>query len=272
MSLSRSVLGLLAGSVLAATPARAAVTLDLASLTAVEDDSGWELHFELSGSGDVASATLTPPGGSALAIPCEVLEEGGSACEFESQHFPSLVALLESFSSGSYLLSLNGGARTASLPFAPVAPDGLATATSPAAGAVFVSSTPAVSWTHDCTNCVALGVDIADVDGPFDVGLERFVIGDPVPSPGSVSYAELESYEGPKPAFLPEGRYALTLTTAVGSISTGHLTPGGDAFEYSTGGLRDAQSEFTVPEPGAAAAVIAVLVALAGISRRRAAS
>jgi len=270
MPLSRTAFALLAGGALAAAaPARAAVTLELATLTAGQGDSGWHLRFELTGSTDVTSATLKPPGGSAFAIPCEALDEGGTACEFESAAQPSLAALLAVYPSGDYLLSLNGGARTASLAFDPVAPDGLATATSPADGAALVSPTPTITWTHDCTNCVALGVDIVEITAPFNIGLEVFVIGFPVPSPGSVTYAELESYEGPKPSFLPDGRYALTLTTAVGSITTEHLAPGGDAFEYTTAGLRDARTEFTVPEPGGAAAALATTAALAGIGAPR---
>jgi len=252
---------------LAAAPAQAAVTLDIASLFAHEDDSGWRLRVELEGSSDVAGATLTPPGQPSFALSCGSSGEG-TECEFESAEAASLAALLAAYPSGEYQLSLNGGERTAGLAFDPVAPNGLVTVTSPANGEVYVATAPAIAWTHDCTNCVALGFDLVEIAAPIDVGLERFVT--PPVSPGSLPYSQLESYRGPKPSSLPDGLYGLTASTAVGEITAEHLAPGNDAFEYTQGALRDVRTTFTVPEPGALASGLATLAALACTAARRA--
>lgn len=73
-------------------------------------------------------------------------------------------------------------------------------------------------------------------------------------SPGSLSYGQLECYQGPKPSSLPDGVYALTASTVVGEITTERLAPGNDALEYSQGALRNVRTTFTVPEPGAGTA------------------
>jgi len=250
---------------LAAAPARAAVTLDIASVFAREDDSGWHLEVELEGSSDVLVATLTPPGGAAFALSCGGSGEG-TQCEFESAEAASLAALLVEYPSGEYQLSLNDGERTAGLLFDPVSPNGLVTVTSPADGAADVDDRPGISWAHDCTNCVALAFDLVDIAAPLDVGLERFVT--PPVSPGTISYSQLESYRGPKPSTLPDGLYGLTASTAVGDITTEHLVPGNDGFEYTQGVLRDVRTSFTVPEAGSSA--LAALAALACAAARRA--
>lgn len=250
---------------LAAAPAQAAVTLELVSILAEEGESGWRLWVELEGSYDVTSAALTPPGRPAFALACGDSGEG-TECGFESGPVATLAALLAAYPSGQYQLSLNGGERVAGLAFTPVAPDGLVTVTSPGDGEAYVAPTPGISWTHDCTNCVALAFDVVDVAAPIDVGLERFVL--PAVSPGSISWSQLESYRGPKPTSLPDGVYGITASTAVGEITTEQLTPGNDGFEYSQGALRDVRTTFTVPEPGALASGLAVLAALAGAARR----
>lgn len=247
--------------------ARAAVTLDLFALLAYEDDSGWRLVAELEGSNEITTATLTPPARPAFALACGASSER-TECEFESSEAASLAELLTAYPSGQWTLSLNGGTRSATLGFAPVAPDGLVTVTSPADGAADVSPTPTIAWVHDCSNCVALSFDLVDVAGAFPIGLEVFVAGSPPPSPGSLAYDALESYRGPKPAALPDGSYALAAATVVGSVTNRNLTPGGDAFEYSSGALRATESRFTVPEPAAPAATAAAL-GLATIARRR---
>jgi hypothetical protein len=89
-------------------------------------------------------------------------------------------------------------------------------------------------------------------------------------SPGSLPYAQLESYRGPKPAALPDGLYAITASTAVGEITTGRLTPGNDGFEYTQGALRGVRSTFRVPEPGAPDGALAAFAALACVGAWRA--
>jgi hypothetical protein len=255
-----------AAALLAPAAAHAAPTLEFASLVAIGYVSGWRLYAELEGSTDVASAALKPPGRPAFALGCRTDPEI-TECEFESAEAASLGALLALYPSGNWQLSLNGGVRTATLPFAPVAPNGLVTVTSPLDGAVGVSPTPTITWVHDCSNCVALSFDLVGLEVPFEVGLEALLFG--TPSPGSLPYALLESYRGPKPAALPDGRYALAAATAVGSVQTRTLTPGGAAFEYTSGALRAVESTFRVPEPGPIAAGAAAAGALAAAARRR---
>lgn len=145
----------------------------------------------------------------------------------------------------------------------------MGTVSDPAPGATNVSGMPTVVYTQDCTNCVALIFEIDGIGGPTDVGLERIYLAPPaLPTEGAIPYAEFESFEGdPKPEVLPDGDYRMTATTAVGSITMESLTPDGDDFEYVTGGLRNVDTLFTVPEPGAAATLgVAAAVVLA---RRR---
>lgn len=252
---------------LATTPAEAAVALELASILAIEDDSGWHLRVDLEGSSDVTSATLTPPDRPAVGLACEPSGGGGTECDFESADVVSLAALLTAYPSGEYALALNGGARTASLTFDPVEPDGLVTVTNPADGATSVDDTPGIAWTHECTNCLALLFEIEELAAPIDVGLEH--IASPPVSPGAISWSQLESYEGPKPASLPDGVYELQASAAAGEITTEQLAPGGEGFEYSQGALREVRSTFTVPEPGALASALAVLAALGAAAVRR---
>lgn len=249
----------------------AAQTLELGGITAELEGTGWRFVAAFEGSTNITTATLQPPGGMAIALACETVEITVVECIFEDPGFASLAALLVAYPAGSYELSLNGGARTAILPFGPIEPDGIVTVTDPLDGAASVSGTPTISYTHDCTNCVAIAFEITDLGAPVNVGLELFVFGIPPPSIGTVSYAELESFEGPKPSELPLGSYALVASTAVGTIDEATLTPGGAPFEYATAALISAESTFTVPEPTAFAAglaVAAVLLVLAGARRR----
>lgn len=117
----------------------------------------------------------------------------------------------------------------------------------------------------------AVVFEITDLAAPANVGLELLVLGTPPPSIGTVSDAELDSFEGPKPIELPAGSYAgsyaLVASTAVGSIDEATLTPGEAPFEYATAALISTESTFTVPEPGAFAAGLAALESLAGVRR-----
>jgi hypothetical protein len=250
---------------LAAAPARAQ-TLELVNLNAEQQGSDWFLNAELEGSTNITSASVAPPGQAAILLGCE--NPGGFVeCDFEDHGFASLADLLATYPAGTWALALNGGARTASLDFAPAEPDGVGTASDPADGATNVSPTPTVSYDQDCTNCDALVVEIDGVGGPTDVGLE-VVLFAPLDASGSIPYADFDSFEGPKPSALPDGQYQLTLSTAVGSISTENLTPGGDHFEYVTAGIRNVETVFTVPEPGGASLGVAASALLARWRRR----
>jgi hypothetical protein len=269
MSVSRllPILALLASLVLA-TPIFAQ-TLDIVSLTAEQGtfggDPDWFLNVGVEGSTNITSASVTPPG--QAAIPLDCADQGTFVeCDFEHLDFPSLASLLATYPAGTWVLELNSGARTANLDFSPVAPDGVGTASDPANGATNVSPTPTVSYDQDCTNCDALLVEITGIATPIQVELERVFFA-PLDASGSVPYADFEPFEGStKPPELPEGQYQLSLSTVVGSLTTETLTPGGDEFEYATGGIRNVETTFTVPEPSAAALGVALAALLA---RRR---
>jgi hypothetical protein len=261
-----TTLALVGGLVLAAPTF--AQTLEFVNLTAEQGtfdlDPDWFLNIGIEGSTNITSASLTPPGKAAIPLVCT--NQGGFvACDFDAVGFASLEQLLESYPAGTWVLELNSGDRTANLDFDPVDPDGVGTVSDPLDGAANVSPTPSVSYDQDCTNCDALIVEINGHTTPVDVGLERVLFA-PLAASGSVSYADFESFEGPKPSALPDGQYHLTLSTAVGGITTENLTPGGDAFDYVTAGIRNVDTFFTVPEPSAAALGVAVAALLA---RRR---
>jgi hypothetical protein len=259
------ILVLAAVLALTAAPARAQ-TLELVNLNAEQQGSDWFLNAELEGSTNITSASVAPPGQAAIPLGCE--NPGGFVeCDFEDHGFASLADLLATYPAGTWALALNGGARTASLDFAPAEPDGVGAASDPANGATNVSPTPTISYTQDCTNCDAFIVEIDGIGGPTDIGLEAVFFA-PLAASDSVPYADLDSFEGPKPAALPDGQYRLTLSTAVGSITTESLTPGGDHFEYVTAGIRNVETVFTVPEPGGASLGVAASALLARWRRR----
>jgi hypothetical protein len=262
-------LALVGGLVLAAPTF--AQTLDSVDLNAEKGtfggDPDWFLNIGVEGSVDITSASVTPPGQSAIPLDCT--DQGTFVeCDLEDPGFASLAQLLATYPAGTWSLALNGGAQTASLEFSPVEPDGEGTASDPANGATNVSPTPTVSYDQGCTNCAALLVEITGLATPTEVSLERVFFA-PLAASGAVPYADFESFEDvPKPPELPEGQYQLTLSTVVGSLSTESLTPGGDEFEYLTAGIRNVDTLFTVPEPGAAASGVGLAALLAGRRRR----
>ncbi len=248
-----------------------AQTLELGGLTAERDQTGWRFIAAFEGSTDISSAVIEPPERDIVGLSCESIGPDLVECLFESLPFDSLAELLAGYPAGDYTLDLNGGARTAVLPFDPVEPNGVVTVSDPADGTSGVSSTPAIVYTHNCTMCDALSFEITNPGEPAVVGLELLVLDDPLPDAGTVPYAALESFEGAKPSELPAGSYALRAATAIGTIEEATLIPGGAPFEYATAALIGTDTTFTVPEPAALSAALAslgALGALAGVRRR----
>lgn len=233
---------------------------------ACNPSSNVPLEVNLSGTG-ITDAQFLAPGHAPIALDCQA--SGATIdCAYEHPHsqepgYASLAALLADWNAGDWAVTLNGGQyATEPLSFAPVAPDGTATVTAPAPGSTGVSSTPTVTYTHDCTNCNVILVEVSDVPN-LAVDLEQFLMGAPLASPNSVTYDQLDSTSGPKPAALPNGLYEVFVTTGKGSIETRQLDQGGspvDSFELATAALRETRETFTVPEPttGAAAALAAL--------------
>jgi len=239
------------------------------SLLALETPDGWILEANAEGSDQLTSVSLTPPGKAPIAFDCVATGPSAAICEYaQGAPVASLAALLVDFPAGTWVLTVNG-TLGADLLFEPVEPDGTVTVTSPADGAVNVSTTPSVSYTHDCTNCDFLILETElQAGGP---GLEILIEGAPPPSSGTVLYDDFISQDAPKPATLPNGVYLLFAGSINGIISIETLAPGTageQTFQFARGAERDVQTLFTVPEP--AGASLAALAALLAVARRRA--
>ncbi|RIL05145.1 MAG: hypothetical protein DCC71_11420 [Proteobacteria bacterium] len=250
--------------------------VSLVTILATANAAGWAFDAELAGSDAVTSATLTPPGGGAFALPCTAAGPSAVRCDFSDPAepeppYPSLAALLADYPPGDWTLTVNG-TLGATIPFDPVAPDGVAQIVSPASGATGVSPTPSVSYQHGCSNCVAVFVEIVATSAPISV--EATLFGDPVgappPSSGVVAWDDLVSIDGPEPDALPAGDYVVEVGVIAGSLTIETLaegTPSESTFQYGAGAERRVASGFSVPEPdGALAAALATLL---WIARRR---
>jgi hypothetical protein len=254
-----------------ALPARA--DPPFASIVAIHTAAGWFFEAEVDADpGLLPDAALTPPGGSPVALGCTTSTDADSCFvtdpPVEGPGFATLAALLASHPAGSYLLSIDGGALTAHLDFAPVEPDGSVHVTSPADGARSVDDTPTLAYTQDCDSCGFLFFEIDGFGSAEGVSLETTRIGTPpLASSGSVPYSELTSSEGPKPAALPDGSYRLSASAGVGSLTTETFDQGGE-LGYGTGAEQRTTTLFTVPEPGTWPAAVASLVALCARVRR----
>jgi hypothetical protein len=264
---------LVATLALVAAPLRGeAQVVELLDLIAAEGSDGWRLEIDLEGTG-ISSVFIHRGPLPMLQLTC-MPSAGFVDCQYDDPPptqpgYPSLAALLAVHVPGTWGLLVDG-VLSASFAFGPVEPNGTVTVTAPASGATDVSPTPTIDYTHDCSNCNVLAFEIEDFDGTLGIGLETFLFGPPLPSPGSVPYAILESFEGPKPPALPNGRYELFASTAVGAITVVPFDQGG-SFEYTTGAIRDRRTVFTVPEPASAtSAAVAALAAVCCARRSRA--
>jgi hypothetical protein len=248
--------------------AQAQLAPEIVTILAVRDAGGWRLDAEVEGTG-ITSASFTPPGRPALDVPCES-DPGLVLCERvepapPSAGFATLAALLTQFPAGSWPLSVNGGALTVTLPFAPVEPDGVVTVTDPADSATNVSTTPDVSYQNTCASCTFLEFRIEDAATGGEVFEISTILFGPAPLPSSGQLYFEDFGEGP-PTPLPIGEYGLIAAAGIGALETRSFDQGGD-FEYGAGASLQTYSLFSVPEPDAGALVASA--ALLGLARRR---
>jgi len=257
--------------------AEAQPVVSLVTLLAVKDAGGWHIDGEVEGTG-LTSAAFVPPGRPALDLPCES-GPGVILCEREEPSppapgFESLAALLVDFPAGNWQLSVNGGVRTATLPFDPESPDGFVTVTNPADGATHVSSTPTVTYQNACATCPFLEFRIEDAATVGDaLEIDALITGPPPLPSGQLDFAD---FFDAAPTPLLVGDYRLIAGAGNGSLDTRAFDQGvGPAFEfqYGRGAELQSHSSFSVPEPaGAALAACSALLALARRRRARWAS
>lgn len=241
---------------------------EMVTILAVRDASGWRIDVEADGTG-LTSASFTPPGRPALVVACEG-GPGAVLCERVEPAPPAagaatLAALLTQFPAGTWLVSINGGALTATVPFAPSEPDGLVTVTDPADGATGVSATPDVSYQNGCSNCTALEFRIEDAATRGEVfEIEAFVFGAaPIPS-GRLDFEAFAAGAAPP---LPDGEYQLMAAAIDGALDERSFDQGG-AFEFGAGASLQSRTSFGVPEPAAALLAAAATAALVELRRR----
>lgn len=271
MKRARLHAAVIAGMALLAASAAAQPSVSLVTLLAVMDEGGWRIDGEVEGTG-LTSAVFVPPGKPPLVLPCEtdpdvVLCEGVVPAP-PAAGYKSLATLLVAYPAGNWLLSLNAGVRTATLPFAPQAPDGAVTVTDPADGATGVSSTPSVTYQNACSICAFLEFRIEDAaTAGTALEIEHTLLGAPPLPSGQLAFADF--FDG-APVPLAIGDYDLVTGAGNGTLDTRSFDQGvGTAFEfqYGRGAEFQRRSSFQVPEPaGSALAAVGALIAL---SRRR---
>ena len=211
------------------------------------------------------SAKLTQ-GSTEVTLDCWPCDDGRVDCDFD-QDFASLAALVQTYPAGDYQLSINDGARTASLSFAPSDPQGTVTVTSPMNEEV-VGSTPTVRYTNSCPTCDLLLFGLFSFFGDFSL-----VYTTDDTSSGSIPYALWQTDQtscdsGSKPSSLPEDNYITLGIAFAGSTTTESLSPGGASFQYRTGVYRGDVVFFEVPEPAGSLAAFAALATLGVLTRR----
>jgi hypothetical protein len=262
---------LVAAMLVTSFQANAQLSVSMVTLLAVRDADGWRIDGEVEGIG-VSSAVLTPPGRAGFALPCES-GPGVVLCERvepapPAAGFASLAALLADYPAGSWSLSVNGGALTATLSFDPQQPNGVVTVTNPANGAMNVTSTPNLTYENACTDC---GFLLFMIEDAATLGLvteiDAMVIGPPPLPSGQLDFAD---FFDTAPTPLADGNYRLVAGAAVGVLEVRHFDQGIGAafeFEYGSGANLETATSFSVPEPSGGA--FAAAVALLGLARRR---
>jgi len=260
---------LLAAILALSSTAQAQLEVQMVTVLAVRDPGGWRIDVEVEGIG-VTSASFTPPGQPVLDVPCEV---GGDVVLCErvepappSAGYATFAALLAQFPAGGWLLSVNGGARTATVPFDPQEPDGVVSVTDPADGATQVSSTPDVSYQNGCASCTFLEFHIEDaatLGEVFEIG--AFLFGAPPLPSGQLAFDDFTAEGTPSP--LPDGDYRLMAAAGVGALQTRTFDQGPE-FQFGSGASLQSPTFFSVPEADAGGiAASAALLALAGLAK-----
>jgi hypothetical protein len=253
-----------------------AIELDEASIGAAQVDADpWYFDIGLYGTSDITAATVTVPdtGSTVLTLECDSVPPGVGCLisDTDSGSFGSLAALLQVYPAGDYLVSINGGERTATLSFAATEPDGSVEILSPSDQATDVSSTPTVGYLNNCMNCSVLSFQLDgffdELDDPLEYQTSDLI------SIGSIDYSDWTSPT--KPGQLPEGDYLLLALAGIVDSSTESFDQGTGPnfeFEYSTGAGRFTSSAFSVPEPSSASVALAAfgtVGVLAAIRRGR---
>jgi hypothetical protein len=253
-----------------------AIELDEANIAAGQlDGSPWFFDIGLYGTSDITAATVTVPdtGSTVLTLECDSVPPGVECLisDTDSGPFASLAGLLQVYPVGDYLVSINGGERTATLSFAATEPDGSVEIMSPSDGAIDVSPTPVVDYLNNCMNCSVLSFLLDGFFDELDDPLEYEASGQV-----SIGFIEFSDWTSPtKPDRLPQGDYFLLAVAGIVVFSTESFDQGtGPAFEfeYSTGAGRFTSSVFSVPEPSSSSVALAAFGTvglLAAIRRER---
>jgi hypothetical protein len=205
----------------------------MVTILAVRGAGGWRIDVEVEGIG-LTSASFTPPGQPALVVACESGQEKSSASASSRRRrpqAPTLAALLTQFPAGNWLVSVDGGVLTATVPFARSA-GRRRLITDPANGATNVSATPGVSYQNACSNCTFLEFrieDAATLGTVFEI--DAFLSGAaPLPS-GLLDFEAFD--EGTAPP-LPDGEYRLMAAAIDGALEARSFDQGG-AFDFGAG-------------------------------------
>lgn len=226
---------------------------------------GWRYEVAVTGQ-NLVFASITPPGG----LPLDLVAVDPEQLVYTSGPFASL-GLLESVfppsMSGGYLLSVNLGAETAALDFAPPVPDGDMTVITPANGAT-VGSQPSFTIANACSNCTEQFASIEDAASQGD--LVEIDSQWTAPFPSVIDFAAFGANSGTGGSVvsgLPDGDYVFLAAGFNQSPSLESLIPP-DEFAFFPGAYRADEIDFSVPEPGIALLQASALAALALLGRR----
>ncbi len=231
-----------------------------------------EWIFEIETFGFVlCSVRIDGPGAQQYYLP------GGGPSDFELDLGPyaSLAALQSAHPAGTYTVTVNQDWTDDVLwdPTLPIGASGepFARVTSPAVGSTIQDTTPDIAYELDCTNCPSYDLELYDI--PTDGNSVQVGLSGPLPLPASpILFSSLRDDFDMPPAPLADDDYEVNIeigfyTTFAGSLTGPAMAT--DAFAFEEEASVIAESQFTVPEPGATGSGVAAAAALAGLARRR---